>query len=436
MYLNTKLEDFKGDIKVAFIGCGKFISMFLSQYNQLKKIKIDSIIDLKIDNAKKNCINSGLSNEQIKEINFANSLDEVIGRDIDIFIEATGNPIVGTVHADKIIRKKKHLILVNVEADVTCGKYLSDLAKQNNVICSMAYGDQPSLIMEQIEWAKLNGFSVICAGKGTKYHPTFEYSTPDTVWDHYGLSKERAEIDSGMNPKMFNSFVCGDKSAIEMCAVSNAANLKCPKNGLTFPPIGVYDIAKKLIPKTYGGLIDYEGQVEVISSIDKEKKDIPNDLRWGVYIVIKAKNQYVKNCFKDYGMVTDTSGNYSAIWRPYHYIGLELAQSIYSIALENKATGFTKYYNAEVASYAKKNLKAGERLDGEGGFCVRGKLINSKKSKEEKILPLGLTNGAIVKKDIKKDEVIKLTDIELDLPKEVIYARDYQYSLINLDETL
>ena len=436
MYLNTKLEDFKGDIKVAFIGCGKFISMFLSQYNQLKKIKIDSIIDLKIDNAKKNCINSGLSNEQIKEINFANSLDEVIGRDIDIFIEATGNPIVGTVHADKIIRKKKHLILVNVEADVTCGKYLSDLAKQNNVICSMAYGDQPSLIMEQIEWAKLNGFSVICAGKGTKYHPTFEYSTPDTVWDHYGLSKERAEIDSGMNPKMFNSFVCGDKSAIEMCAVSNAANLKCPKNGLTFPPIGVYDIAKKLIPRTYGGLIDYEGQVEVISSIDKEKKDIPNDLRWGVYIVIKAKNQYVKNCFKDYGMVTDTSGNYSAIWRPYHYIGLELAQSIYSIALENKATGFTKYYNAEVASYAKKNLKAGERLDGEGGFCVRGKLINSKKSKEEKILPLGLTNGAIVKKDIKKDEVIKLTDIELDLPKEVIYARDYQYSLINLDETL
>ena len=280
MYLNTKLEDFKGDIKVAFIGCGKFISMFLSQYNQLKKIKIDSIIDLKIDNAKKNCLNSGLSNEQIKEINFTNSLDEAIERDIDIFIEATGNPIVGTVHADKIIRKKKHLILVNVEADVTCGKYLSDLAKQNNVICSMAYGDQPSLIVEQIEWAKLNGFSVICAGKGTKYHPTFEYSTPDTVWNHYGLSKESAEIDSGMNPKMFNSFLCGDKSAIEMCAVSNASNLICPKNGLTFPPIGVYDIAKKLIPKSEGGLIDFDGQVEVISSIDLEKKDIANDFEY------------------------------------------------------------------------------------------------------------------------------------------------------------
>ncbi|MDA9613631.1 SAF domain-containing protein [bacterium] len=430
MYLNTKLESYNRPISIAFIGCGKFISMFLSQYNQLKKIRIDTIIDLNIEQAKKNCLNSGLTKETIDEINFVNSIDEALDRDIEIFIEATGNPIVGTVHAVKIIKKKKNLILVNVEADVTCGKYLADLAKKNNVICSMAYGDQPSLIMEQIEWARLNGFSVVCAGKGTKYHPEFEYSTPDTVWGHYGLSKERAEIESGMNPKMFNSFLCGDKSAIEMCAVSNAANLKCPSNGLTFPPVGVYDIAKKLIPKDEGGLIDYEGQVEVISSIDLNKKDIPNDLRWGVYIVIKAQNQYVKNCFKDYGMVTDASGSYSAIWRPYHYIGLELAQSIYSIALDQKATGQTINYNADVAAYAKKDLKAGDRLDGEGGFCARGKLITSKKSKQENILPLGLTDNAVLKKDINKDEVIKINDVELNLPKEVIEARQYQYDLI------
>src|SRR6056300_458329 len=411
MYLHTKLLNYNKDIKVAFIGCGKFISMFLAQYNQLNKVKIDSIIELDLDKAKKNCSNSGLSEQKINEINFTSSLENTFNRDIDIYIEATGNPIVGTVHAIKIIKNKKHIILVNVEADVICGKYLSDLAKENNVICSMAYGDQPSLILEQVEWARLNGFSVVCAGKGTKYHPTFEYSTPDTVWGHYGLTKERAEIESGMNPKMFNSFLCGDKSAIEMCAVSNASNLKCPSNGLTFPPVGVYDIAKKLIPKTLGGLIDHEGQVEVISSIDLNQKDIPNDLRWGVYIVIKAENQYVKNCFKDYGMVTDLSGSYSAIWRPYHYIGLELAQSIYAIALDQKATGQTINYNADVAAYAKKDLKIGDRLDGEGGFCARGKLITSKKSKDEKILPLGLTDGAIVKKDINK-------------------ARQYQYDLI------
>ncbi len=430
MFLHTKLENRKEPIRIAFIGCGKFVSMFLAQYNHLDKIQIDSIVDLNIEQAKRNCSNSGLDETTISEINFSKSLDEILERNIEIFIEATGNPIVGTVHAVKIIKNKKHVILVNVEADITCGKYLSDIAKENEVICSMAYGDQPSLIVEQIEWARLNGFSVVCAGKGTKYHPTFEYSTPDTVWGHYGLTKERAEKESGMNPKMFNSFLCGDKSAIEMCAVSNAANLKCPSNGLTFPPVGVYDIAKKLIPKQEGGLIDFDGQVEVISSIDLNKNDIPNDLRWGVYIVIKAKNEYVKNCFKDYGMVTDSSGNYSAIWRPYHYIGLELAQSIYSIALDNRATGFTKKYNADVASYAKKDLKIGDKLDGEGGFCARGKLITSKKSKDEKILPLGLTDNAILKKNINKDQMIKLDDVELNLPKEVIEARDYQYNLI------
>ena len=431
MYLYSKLESLTKDISIAFIGCGKFISMFLSQFNQLQKIKIDSIVDLNIDRAKQNCKNSGLSDQTIQQINYSKSLDEILNREIDIFIEATGNPLVGTKHAVKIINNKKNIIMVNVEADILCGKYLSDLAIKNNVIYSMAYGDQPSLIMEQIEWARLNGFHVTCAGKGTKYHPSFEYSTPDTVWGHYGLTKERAEKESGMNPKMFNSFLCGDKSAIEMCAVSNASNLKCPDNGLTFPPIGVYDIAKKMVPKSFGGLIDHDGQVEVISSIDLEKKDIPHDLRWGVYIVIKAQNEYVKNCLKDYGMVTDSSGNFSAIWRPYHYVGLELAQSIYSIALDQKATGQTKYFNADVVSLAKKDLNPGDTLDGEGGYCARGRLTTAYESVKNDYLPLGLTDNAKVIEPVKKDQFIKFSDVEINYIDEVKVAREYQKTLIN-----
>lgn len=317
MYLYSKLQSLDKDISVCFIGCGKFISMFLSQYNQLQKIKIAAIVDINIEKAKSNCKNSGLSQKTIDQIQFTNSLDEALKKDIDIFIEATGDPIIGTEHAVKVINNKKNIIMVNVEADVLCGKYLSDLAKKNNVIYSMAYGDQPALIMEQIEWAKLNGFLVVGAGKGTKYHPSFEYSTPDTVWKNYGMTDEQAK-KAGMNPKMFNSFTTGDKSSIEMAAVANASGLKCPKNGLTYPSVGVYDIANKLIPKSAGGVLDFEGQVEVISSIDENKNSIPNDLRWGVYIVIKAQNEYSKNCFKEYGMITDKSGNYSAIWRPYH----------------------------------------------------------------------------------------------------------------------
>ena len=430
MYLHSKLEDYKGNINIAFIGCGKFISMFLSQYNQLKKIKIDTIVDLDIEGAKSNCIKSGLKKETVEKINFVNSLDSILNRNIEIFIEATGNPIAGTLHAYKIIQVKKNIIMVNVEADVLCGKYLSDLAKENNVIYSMAYGDQPSLIIEQIEWARLNGFFVTCAGKGTKYHPSFEYSTPESVWNNYGITAEQAK-KAGMNPKMFNSFVTGDKSSIEMAAVANASGLKCPVNGLTYPPVGVYDIANKLRPKDKGGQIDHEGQVEVISSIDRKKIQIENDLRWGVYIVIKAQNNYVKNCFKEYGMVTDNSGEYSAIWRPYHYVGLELAQSIYSIALDRKPTGYTKFFNADVVSVAKKDLASGEILDGEGGFTSRGRLVASKDSVEGKFLPLGLSDGAKTKKSIKKDEFIKIDDVEINWKQEVLKAREYQTKILN-----
>ena len=430
MYLYSKLEDYKGNINIAFIGCGKFISMFLSQYNQLKKIKIDTIVDLDIERAKSNCIKSGLKKETVEKINFVNSLDSILNRDIEIFIEATGNPIAGTQHAYKVIQSKKNIIMVNVEADVLCGKYLSDLAKENNVIYSMAYGDQPSLILEQIEWARLNGFFVTCAGKGTKYHPSFEYSTPENVWNNYGITAGEAK-NAGMNPKMFNSFVTGDKSSIEMAAVANASGLKCPKNGLTYPPVGVYDIANKLIPKDNGGLIDHEGQVEVISSIDRNKIQIENDLRWGVYIVIKAQNNYVKDCFKEYGMVTDNSGEYSAIWRPYHYVGLELAQSIYSIALDKKSTGHTKFFNADVVSIAKKDLSSGEILDGEGGFTSRGRLVTSRNSVDNNFLPLGLSDGAKTKKSIKKDEFIKIDDVEINWNQEVLKAREYQIKVLN-----
>ena len=114
MYLYSKLQNLKKPINISFIGCGKFVSMFLAQYNQLKKIKIDSIIELDIDRAKKNCLNSGLSEETIEKINFADNLDKVLDREIDVYIEATGNPISGTIHAKKIIENKKNVIMVNV----------------------------------------------------------------------------------------------------------------------------------------------------------------------------------------------------------------------------------------------------------------------------------------------------------------------------------
>ena len=146
--------------------------------------------------------------------------------------------------------------------------------------------------------------------------------------------------------------------------------------------------------------------------------------------MIKAQNEYSKNCFKEYGMITDKSGNYSAIWRPYHYIGLELAQSMYVIAIDKRATGQTNYFNADVICVAKKDIKIGEVLDGEGGFAARGRLFTAERSIKENLLPLGLSGGAVAKKNIKKDDFIYMDDVVIKWNKEVSKAREYQKNLI------
>ncbi len=430
MQFSSKIEKHKDDIKIAIIGCGKFISMFMSQIRYLKKIQICNIVDNNLKRAKKNCIRSGVPKKIFETIHFSSQIDDILNnRDIDIVIEATGNCVAGIINGINVIQSKKNLIMVTVEADVVSGKYLSDLAKKNNVIYSMAYGDQPSLILEKIDWATTNGFHVTCAGKGTKYHPTFEYSTPETVWENYGISLEEAKKYQ-MNAKMFNSFITGDKSAIEMAAVVNACHLQPPKEGLSYPSVGTDNLAKQLIPKKFGGILEKDGQVEVISSIDRKFNKIKNDLRWGIFIVLKGRNKYVRSCFKEYGISVDASGIFSALWRPYHYIGLELAQSIYSIALYSEPTGTPIHYKADVATFAKKDLLPGEILDGEGGFKVKGKLISSEYSKKFNILPLGLSDGAEVKIKIKKNTLITFDSVLTKLDKQIIETRKYQYHLI------
>ena len=430
MYLYSELLNYKGNINIAIIGCGKFISMFLAQYYKLKNITIHTIVDISLEKAIDNCKIVGLKEETISNISFTKTIDSILDNiDIKIVIEATGNAIAGVKNAKLLIENNKNVIMVNVEADVVAGKYLSDLALKHNVIYSMAYGDQPSLIIEQIEWGLLNGFDVISAGKGTKYHKSYRYSTPDTVWSHYDITEEEA-LKAGMNPKMFNSFITGDKSYIEMVAVANGSHLEIPYKGLNFPPIDIKNIPKKIIPKNKGGLLQEKYQVEVISSIDENKEKICDNLRWGVFVVLEGTNKYIKDCFKQYGLITDDSGTYSALWRPYHFIGLELAQSIYAISLKKQATGRTKFFKADVVSVAKKNLYKGEILDGEGGFSVYGIGVSAKLSKKTKPLPLGLSDGARVKELIKKNEIITMDKVEVDYSSEITVARDYQYKLL------
>jgi predicted homoserine dehydrogenase-like protein len=301
--------------------------------------------------------------------------------------------------------------MINVEADVLAGPLLARKAREAGIIYSMAYGDQPALIAELVDWARTAGFEVACAGKGTKHLPEYHYSTPETVWGHYGFTEEQVASDA-LNPQMFNSFLDGTKSALEMAAVANGCDLSPPSQGLQFPPCGVWDLPSVLKPKSAGGQCEKNGTVEVVSCMEKDGRWVFNDLRWGVYVVIKAPSEYQRECFRQYGLKTDPSGWYAAQYKPYHLIGLELGVSIATIMCRGEPTGQTKTWAGDVVATAKRDLKPGERLDGEGGFMVYGKLMPARDSLAIRGLPIGLAHGITLRREVKKDQRVSWDDVE------------------------
>jgi predicted homoserine dehydrogenase-like protein len=395
----------------------------LSQIPTTIGLEVAAIADLDVERAKNTCRKVGWSEEQLAKTKFFENTQTMLDSSrIDVVVEATGNPAVGISHAKMAIERKLHIVMVNVEADVLAGAILAKEARDAGVVYSMAYGDQPALTIELVEWARASGFHVVAAGKGTKYLPNYHYSTPDTVWDHYGLTPEQA-ADAGMNSQMFNSFLDGTKSALEMAAISNATGLKSPENGLAFPAAGMDDLAHVLRPRSVGGQLDETGMVEVVTSIERDQRPVYRDLRWGVYVVIEAPNDYASACFKQYGMNTDETGRFSAMYKPFHLIGLELNISILSAALLNKPTGSTMDFNADVVATAKRDLKAGEILDGEGGFTVYGRLCPAKKSLDLGGLPIGLAHHVKLISNVPKDHPIKWADVEIDLTSEAVSTR-------------
>jgi predicted homoserine dehydrogenase-like protein len=396
------------------IGAGKFGSMFLSQAPMITGLKITTIADLSLETARAACRNVGWDQERIAQIRFTvDSREACTDNDSEVVIEATGNPIAGIAHALLAIEAGKHVIMVNVEADVLAGYLLATKARAKGVVYSMAYGDQPALIAEMVDWARSAGFTVAAAGKGTKYLPSYHTVTPDQVWPHYGLTQAQA-LASGMNPQMFNSFLDGTKSAIEMAAVANACGLDVPEHGLSFPPCGVDDLPQVMRPKALGGCLDHDGMVEVVASLERDGRPVFRDLRWGVYVVIKAPNEYTAACFKQYGLPTDATGRYAAMYKPFHLIGLELSVSVLNAALRGEATGTTREWRADVAAIAKRGLRAGEVLDGEGGYTVYGRLMPVARSLAEQALPIGLAHGTQLVRDIPAGTVICADDVLLD----------------------
>lgn len=410
-------------VRVALIGAGKFGTMFLSQVPTTPGLTVTAIVDLDPERAKTACRSVGWDDDRITATLISDDGPATIARDdVDVVIEATGLPAVGIRHARAAFAAGKHIVMVNVEADVLAGPLLAREAQSAGVIYSMAYGDQPALICEMVEWARSCGFSVVAAGKGTKYLPIYTESTPDTVWDYYGLTAEQA-ADAGMNSKMFNSFLDGTKSALEMAAVSNACGLAPPEDGLLFPPCGTDHLAQILKPSNEGGVLPGKGMVEVVSCLERDGRPVHNDLRWGVYVVFEAPNDYAADCFRQYGMNTDSSGRYSAMYKPFHLIGLEVGYSVLSAALAGRATGATRGWNGDVVAVAKRQLTAGETLDGEGGATVGGKVVPVVRSLREAALPIGLAHGVRLKRDVPHGQMVSWQDIDFDVSDPTIATR-------------
>ncbi len=411
-------------VRVGLIGAGKFGSMILAQAKHIAGYHVVGIADL--DPAK---ARASLRRVHWEEERFAaGSLDEALATGathvtddaadlfacgaIDCVIEATGHPIAGVRHALAAIEAGKHVVMVNVEADVLCGPAIAAKARAAGVVYSMAYGDQPAAICELVDWVRSCGFELVAAGKGMNFAPAYRYSTPDTVWSYFGWSDE--EVAAGdFNPKMYNSFTDGTKAAIEMAAVANATGLDCPDDGLAFHPSGLHDLAQVFKPVADGGRLAKPGLVDIAASREPDGRVVFNNIQYGMFVTFRAPNEYTRACFQQYGLQTDETGWYGSMWRPFHLIGLETSVSVLSAVLRGEPTGVSSSYRADAAATAKKDLAAGETLDGEGGYAVWAKAIPARLAARDGALPIGLAHNVRLKRAVPRDQVVTLDDVEV-----------------------
>ena len=415
----------RAPLRIGLIGAGKFGAMYLAQVPKTPGVHVAAVADLAPAAAMANLARVGWQPERYG----ASSIDAALAAGtthvsddweallrhprIDIVVECTGNPIAAVVHCLRAFEQRKHVVNVTVEADALCGPLLARKAAEAGVVYSLAYGDQPALICDLVDWARAAGFAVVAAGRGHKWLPHFAQSTPETVWGYYGLTPEQARL-GGLNPKMFNSFLDGSKPAIECTAVCNATGLFAPPDGLCYPPAAIDDIPRVCRPLAEGGVLHQKGQVEVISSLERDGRAIAYDIRFGVFVVFEGETEYLRNCFKEYMVRTDPSGRYACLYKRWHLIGLEVGISVASVGLRGEATGAAIGFNADVAATAKRDLQPGEALDGEGGYTVWGKLLPAWRSLELGALPLALAGGARLLRAVKAGQTLCWADAAVD----------------------
>jgi predicted homoserine dehydrogenase-like protein len=435
MNLHRKLQERRDNpLRIGVIGAGKFGAMYIAQVPKTPGVHLVGIADLSPDYARGNLERVGWPAEAYgaatldaalkeKRTHLSDDWEALVAHPaIDIIIESTGNPPAAVEHALAAFRNGKHVVMVTVEADAFCGPLLAHKAAEAGVVYSLAYGDQPALICDLVDWARAAGFPVVAAGRGHKWQPHYVQSTPETVWGYYGLTPEQAKA-GGLNPKMFNSFLDGSKPAIETSAVCNATGLTPAPDGLAYPAGSVDEIPSLMRPRSEGGVLHHKGQVEVISSLTAEGEPIAYDIRFGVFVVFEGETDYIRRCFSEYGVKTDPSNRYACMYKRWHLIGLEVGISVASVGLRGESTGCATGWRADAVAVAKKNLTPGELLDGEGGYTVVGRLMPASASLAQGCLPLGLAHHWKLLRPVAAGQPIKWSDVAVDANSTAVRIR-------------
>ncbi|MEM7134075.1 MAG: SAF domain-containing protein [Chloroflexota bacterium] len=430
-------------IRVAIIGAGKFGGGTIAQISLMKGIEVSVVADLNLSHARIAFAASHIDEDELQVAKNANDIDDTIRSGkraviedglavshsdlVDAVVEATGIPDVGARMAYEAITNGKHVVMVNVEADVTIGPILRRLADSAGVTYTCVDGDQPGCTMNIIEWATALGFEIVAAGRGTIFLDDDRAGTPDTVPERFGFSDEMLERRS-INLKMFNTFRDGTKAQVEMTALANMAGLVPDVRGMHEPSVNLADIPQRFSLQDEGGLLSQTGVIELANSVGADGQTmLPDPLKMGVFAVIRTEHPFIQEDMQMYHLHPGGNGNNYLLYRPYHLVAIEAPISIAQAVLFNKPTGTPlPTPMAEVITVAKRPLEEGETLDGGGGYTVNGISEKATIAHRERLLPLGLAYGARLNADVEEGQAITYDMVELKTDTFVYKLRQLQ----------
>lgn len=411
-------------IRVGLIGCGEMGTDIVTQCEQMQGITVSAIAELNVEGAKKALIIAGKDSFSVAENGPA--LDAAMHKgstaitqdaqlvcrceQVDVVIDATGRPAVGAAIGLVAMQHGKHLVMMNVEADVTIGAYLKREAKQLGVVYTLGAGDEPSSCMELINFVQGLGYPIVAAGKG-KNNPLNIDATPDEY--------TAEAVRRNMNPRMLVEFVDGSKTMVEMAAIANATGLipDCP--GMHGPTATLNELEKVLCPRQDGGVLSRKGVVDY---------SIGKGVAPGVFVIAEMAHTRIRERMHDLKM---GPGPYYTFYRPYHLTSLEVPLSCARAVLYGTADMQPlDTPTAEVCAVAKKDLKPGDKLDAIGEFTYRAWILTRNDARQSSAVPCGLLEGGVVTQAIAKGQLITSRNVGIDQYSPIAMLRKKQDDML------